>query len=653
MDIKGKLKMKQYYRLCDGLNTKGKLIPTTENLDNYLTVSSKDYYLSLYKYNSTHKKHFDEHNTVSGIVDTVTDVLLWDFDSVDFEAVRSDTLTLVERLNDKGIGNEDIELYFSGNKGTHVIVSLNKDITPAEFKHVTKNLAVDLSTYDSSVSNPSRIVRIENTKHNKSGLFKVPLSYEQVKSLDVDKIKEFAKSPKQGVYNQNKVNVPKIVPVPVVPRTPSEDVSEELELNYDDKPKWISHWKYALLHGYFPSGCRSNALMILAATYRGQGLPKTVTYHALKGAAELQSNRFDEDKFSKDEIYNNIIEQVYAPTWNKGTYAEDNFPVQLKKYLQDLGVPRKEETSAKEQQIELVENGFSDFAKYAKDIDKYTMKFGINQLDSKLKIRKGHLIGLLAGPGIGKTAISLKILNNMSKEDTHCYFASLDMFKHNVYQKLIQKHTGLNEDDIFKFFVDKDVKKIEEFKKVLVDNYKNVSFCFKSGQSISEIKQSIQIQEEKMGKTVELVVVDYLELILSKYSDATAASAEAIQGLREISNEGRVVVVLLQPNKISSRPNEPLLSYNAAKGSSAIAQAVTAMLTAHRPGLSSDFPEEDHYFSINCVKNRNGPLFALDFGWKGPTQDIYELEDAERRELKDLRQRVKDRKDNKETDGGF
>ena len=153
------------------------------------------------------------------------------------------------------------------------------------------------------------------------------------------------------------------------------------------------------------------------------------------------------------------------------------------------------------------------------------------------------------------------------------------------------------------------------------------------------------MEEEKLGEQMDLVIVDYLELIQTDKSDATASSLEAINGLREIANEGRVVVCLLQPNKMSSKPDQPLLSYNAAKGSAMIAQAVTAMLTCHRPGYSSENPENDEYFSINCVKNRNGALFQLDFAWEGKTQTITELDDEGRFRLSVLRDTKEDAED--------
>ena len=160
--------------------------------------------------------------------------------------------------------------------------------------------------------------------------------------------------------------------------------------------------------------------------------------------------------------------------------------------------------------------------------------------------------------------------------------------------------------------------------------------------------------ELAIGDSVPFIIVDYSELVQSQFSDPTQASAEVIQGLREIANEmNKLVFVLMQPNKMSSTPNEPLLSYNCAKGSSAIAQAVTMMITAHRPGYSSENPENDRFFSVNCVKNRMGQLFACDFGWDGPTGKISQISDSERTFLEQLRDMNKEQKEEKQNKKKF
>jgi replicative DNA helicase len=152
------------------------------------------------------------------------------------------------------------------------------------------------------------------------------------------------------------------------------------------------------------------------------------------------------------------------------------------------------------------------------------------------------------------------------------------------------------------------------------------------------MRNTILSTEKKLGINIRLVIVDYLELVQSKFSDPTQSSAEVIQGLREIAiNMNKAVIVFLQPNKMSSTIDMPILSYNAAKGSSAIAQACTAMLTIHRPGYSSLTPENDKFLSIDCVKNRAGPLFSSDMYWDGLTGSIRDLDDVERMHLKEVR----------------
>lgn len=635
-----------YYRLCEGLKDKGKLIPDTENVYKYIKDTKKDYYVSLYKYNESQKKTFEQTGSVAGMSGLKTNNLVFDFDSPDLSKAQSDTKELVKRLKDKKIPEDAINVYFSGNKGFHVTVLTDKYLTSQQTKKIAKNLSKGLTTFDSVIYNDNRIIRVPNTKHAESGFFKTPISIEELNTSTVNDIKEIAKSEYEP-QSVIQTNLPplflEIAKTSEDAKTPTVKESKLLsELDLTKRPKWLSPWKYALSQGYFPPGQRSNALMILGATYKSQGLPPEVTYRMLKGVIELQSQRHDQEKFDNNEIWTNVINTIYNDSWQGKTYSEDNFPQAIQDYLEEMGVPRKDDINPSDELIERVDQGFGDFYKYAVDIDKYTMSFGIPSLDKKLKIRKGHLIYLLAPPGVGKTSFAVTLLNNMSKEGTHCYFGSYDMYKNNVYQKLIQRHTGLSEEGLYDVFRNNDQEKIKGFREILTKNYGNVTFCFKSGQSIGDIKKSIHFQEQQTNQPIDLVMLDYLELIQTQSKDPTQASAEAAQGLREIANEGRVVVCLLQPNKMNSKPNEPALSYNAAKGSSTIAQSATAILTAHRPGMNAlNNNEYDKYFCINCVKNRNGSLFSADFAWHGPTQTIREMEDIERRELKELRDLIK------------
>lgn len=635
-----------YTRLCEGLNDRGKLIPKNDDIYKHIKDPKKDYYISVYNYNEDHKKKFDKDNTVAGIRDVTTNKLVFDFDSTDVDSSRNDALEVIKRLEKRGVEKNNVNIYFSGSKGFHVVLNTNQEFTPDNAKKVAIDIAKGLKTFDSVVYNPARIFRLPFTKHPSSGLYKVPLDYSELKTYSVKEIKDLAKEqyePEQEIDVNIQLDKFQVKQEPSVDSTKESSLLTDLDLT--KRPKNLSPWKYALEQGFFPPKQRSNALIILAATYKSLGYSQTKCYYALKASAELQANRSGQDKFGKDEIYKNVIKPVYSNTWEGGTYAEDSFPEQLKEYLVELGVPRINEEDLHENFVVSIDKGFDAFGRYAENIDENTMKFGIPDLDNILRVQVGHLIGILAGPGIGKTSMALTLLNNTSKENVKSFFASYDMAGNILIQKLVQRETGLSADDVYDVYRKKDTKQIGEFQKVLKKNFSNVSFCFKSGQSVQELRDSIRQEEQRLGEEIKLVIVDYLELIRAKSSDPTQASAEAIQGLREIANEGKVVVCLLQPNKMSSTPDEPLLTYNAAKGSSAIAQAVTAMITCHRPRYSSDYPDEDKYFSINIVKNRLGPLGKADFSWHGLTGKIRPLEDIEKQELAEIRQMKKAEKD--------
>ena len=625
--------MTSYYRVCNGVKDKG--IFVTEGSD-FSKYTDGEYYVSAFKYNQKHKETFDKTGTVAGIQDVEGDILYFDLDSQNLEDARKDTISLVTRLQ-RYFPIETINITLSGNKGFHVSVHTLSSFTSEEAKSFAVKLCSDLASFDSRIYNANRLIRVEGSVHPKTKLRKTRVTLEELQTLKIEEIQELSKN----LYEYQKpvkAKLDKTVKdlMKVEESRKNDSITVTDSVDYFANPLHLQPWKLAISQGFFPSGTRSDSLMILASTLKNKGMNETQCYYYLKAAADLQSARYDQERFSKDEIWNNIITQVFNPNWKNGCYSEDNFPAKLKNYFEEMGIPRKEFGEVAGEVIK-IDDQFDDFTNYAIDIDKYTMRFGIPSLDRRLKVRKGHLIGMLAGPGVGKTSFAIELLNNTSSEGIHSLFASYDMYKHNVYQKLIQRHTGLSEDQLFDYFRKKDMAKINEFKKILSDNYKNVAFCFKSGQSIDELKKSIKMQEESTGKAIELVVVDYLELIQTDKSDPTASSAEAINGLREIANEGRVVVTLLQPNKMSSKPDEPMLSYNAAKGSSMIAQAVTAMFTCNRPGYSSETPENDRFFSINCVKNRNGALFSLDFAWDGKTQRISEMDSEQKAWLKMLR----------------
>lgn len=643
-----------YIRVCKGVQDKGTLVPVNSDLYKGIDLN-KDYYVSAFLYNDDQYNMFKKTGTVAGITDTITNKLYWDFDSAnDLNKAKEDAHVLCARLvKIYGLDSSNVALFFSGKKGFQVEVNFEKELfTPNQVKNICLSIGEGLPTLDRQIYNANRILRLPLSKHQDTGLYKTPLDFQGLSDATIEDIKEAAKesweavSPFTTIFSEASDNS-KIVELKNT--SPKIEVRELTKIAYDIsevdwsvKPKFLTPEKYLLSLGFFEMGERSHALMILGSTFKSLGFNETQTYHFLKSSAELQAERLGEDKFPKREIYKNIIAQIFSPTWKGGIYSISNDDL-----LQRLNkiVPASV-TVSEDADVHDIKETAKLFVNYARDIDKNTLEFGIPCLDKNLHIQVGRLYGIIGPPGSGKTSLGVTVHNNTSKLGIPSIFFSYDMSKYDVYQKLIQRHTKMDRDKLYDIFKTADKETQEKIANTISQEYDNVRFVFKTGQSIEEMKQTILNTEKKLGIEFRLIVVDYLELVQSKFSDPTQSSAEVIQGLREIAiNMNKAVVVFLQPNKMSSTIDEPLLSYNAAKGSSAIAQACTAILTIHRPGYSSRTPETDKFFSIDCVKNRSGRLFSADLHWDGLTGNIRELEDIERMELRELREAKKSAKE--------
>lgn len=632
-----------YYRLSEGLN-KYKLIPETEDVHKHIT-GEKDYYKSLYLYNDKHYKQWKDTGTIAGISDTKTSKLLFDFDSAsNIEAARQDALTVISRLIQKGIPGDAIQIAFSGNKGFGVEVESTSSFTPEEFKNVVFNLAEDLPTFDKVVNDANRVIRIVGTKHPKSGLYKIPLTGNELAELPIDAIKDLAS---RGEHDADVMDGWQTVQLPdgivkLKESTKKPVIQHDvIDLDLSLKPKWLSEVRYALQEGYFPSGegKRNHAFMILASTYKKQGFNKELTYRLLKGVAEVQARRNDGDRYSDKELWNNVVEPIYKPSWKGGIYKDTEDPLLLET-AKTLGLKIKSSDTPLIQ----VNNVTDIFRRFAKDIDKNTIKLGIPSIDKEVRVTTSMLVGLLAPPSAGKTTVALGILNEISKSNELSIFFSLDMGAPLVYQRLLQKHSHVSGKKLFELYKNNDPK-ILEYEGIVDKEYKNVSFCFRSGTATDDIRNYILEHEIAHGKRAKLIVVDYLECISGPYSDSTANTALISQQLKDIANDLEVtILLLLQPQKSAGDPSAELLSYRQIKGASAIEQACSIIFTMWRPGFSPKAPQDDKYLTIAIVKNRMGSIGKFDFMWDGLTGNLSEMDIMERESFDNLLERKQEEK---------
>lgn len=643
----------KYFNFKQKINDLPNLM-TTEEIEKIVTDPSKEYYVSIFRYNDEHKNLYKagDKPSIKGskFHNVVTNILVWDFDDASHpEKAQEDVIQLAHRLHENyGIDPDDMQVSYSGNKGFHLAVQLDHDITQEQFVAATAKIADGLKTYDTTVNDPARVLRVENTINPKTGLYKIPLHIADVEMNSIQEIRNLAKVMRKPETEPKKVKLPTTLFEVKQKKKENKPLQNQV---FDPKsvPKGWKPYKWALAEGYFEAGERHNALMVVAATAKALGYPKEKAYYMCKDALEKQSKRTGQPADKKEELWHNIIEEsVYSDGWEGGSYSPQTNPW-LKSYCERMGFTVDKEVE--EDKVYQMHDIEAEFIDYVKNIDQNTILTGITELDRDLPLTIGMNLGIIGAASSGKTALALKILENTSNAGVVSVFASLDMRRNRLYEKLLYRLSGLSRTELYKAIQEDKAGPI--FQKVR-DEYKNVYFYDRSCPTVDDIRRYINNIEQTSGKKVKLVMVDYFERVNADRSDETAASKEVAGKLQDLVNDLNVcLITLVQPNKfsLSGGPDTPILNYTAIKGSSYLYQAFRSIISIWRPFFTPELKDKDVYMQMAILKNDLGELNTFDFEWEGKRGEIRSISDEGKEELDEWIKQKNQAKEKKTSDG--
>lgn len=629
----------KYVRLSENYYN-NKLIPITDNPYNHIIQdSNKPYFISMMQYDEEDYKKWKETGSLSGISGSTTNKIWWDFDSEDLEKARLDTITLIEKLSKLlKTKDENVQIAFSGRKGFSVLLETTQDLSLEQSKAIAFELAHDLETFDTKIYDNQRIFRLPLTKNEKSGLYKIPLTYKELIENQIPTILGWAKPVNAlNTYNiKDLLNYYKPITLPAsflelkTEEKKSENKTEITRLDFSKKPSQWKNCKWSLLQGHFKPGERHSALMVIAATCRALGYDKNTTYYMCKSALKKQAEVYNQDEFDKTELYQNIVESVFSDQWGGGQFTckEKGW---LQDYCESLGENKCSHEEIVPRKISDIKTGFKD---YVLNIDQNTIKTGLKEIDKKLPLTIGMNLGIVGAASSGKTSIALEILKNTSKAGVTSVFASLDMHRNRLYEKLLYKVSGgKSREEVYQMFQENRendlINKIDE-------DYGNVYFYDRSSPTVSDIRKYIEYINSINPNKVKLVMLDYFERVNSERSEETAASKDIAGQLQDLINDFNIcLVTLVQPNKhsLGSGPDTPILSYTAIKGSSFLYQSFRSILSLWRPFLNPKTKEKDKFIQFAILKNDLGELDTIDYAFEGKTGTIRELFPEERDQL--------------------
>lgn len=632
-----------YYRLCKTVNDTGILVPHTANIHSYIDDPSAPWFQSVYKYNSKQYEQFENTGSVAGITDVVGNRFIFDLDNeTSLETAKDDTIEACIKLEELGFNPDGFQITFSGMKGFGVEITLDKDITPIQHKELAFKVAGNLTSFDQKVYNASRILRVPGTKHEVSGLWKTYLKADDLMSYTIKDIEKLSSTKQDYAPDKLIQSVPSTLEFKKSV-TKVEPVKAALKIDYSNKPSGWSNCKWAMSQGYQvkPSD-RHHKLHCLVATAKGLGYSKEQAYYIIKNAMEQGVKTYGGDKVEKRELWT-TVDSTYVPTWQGGLYScKDGKTEWLTALCESLGHNACDK-NAKEEFLS-VGKVFNQFESFAENIEKNTIKTGIESLDRNARFRTGQMIGLLGAPSSGKSTCALQILKKTSAMGIPSVFYSLDMADSELFQKIVQNVTEYNEQEIYHIFKT-DPKRKQEILEATTEAFKNVKFSFNTGVSAEAIERSVLEYNETHDEPAKLLLIDYNELIAGPHSDATANSGHIAGLIKKLTNKLNVcTIVLLQPPKVRGDASDELDSYRAIKGSSLLEQCFSVILGIYRPGFSPVDDSEDRFMVLNCLKNRMGRVFSIPYYWNGARGEINEIDEQGEQQLERLKDKKKQQK---------
>jgi hypothetical protein len=177
---------------------------------NVFQPTDKDVIKSIYLHTAEITDYFEKNGHIRSYAGVVwTDSIVLDIDNdTDLNVSLSTTRNFIRYLeNTYEIDPSWLQYKFSGSKGFHIRIpaELFGGFTasvelPEKQKSIVLTLTEGFEGFDKSIYGTTRLIRVDNTINSKSDLYAIPLTSSELFRLNIDEIKELARTPREVVY---------------------------------------------------------------------------------------------------------------------------------------------------------------------------------------------------------------------------------------------------------------------------------------------------------------------------------------------------------------------------------------------------------------------------------------------------------------------
>lgn len=544
----------KYIEIAEGsVKNRGIIIPA-DKLWERITKSrenNEELYNSVWEFEDKILDHFKSYKTISSFKGKASiPYIIFDIDKKEDtdEFVLRRAQEFVRRLEqDYDVRPEELRIFYSG-RGYHVYMPNYFKFEESEVirQEVKQTIVEYFPEVDSSIYNPTSIIRSPYSLNKKSNLYKVPLTVKEFFSLEAKDIMEIASS--------NDIrNVP---PIESEERDFSQlivkAIVERQAVNYRDEPtKVVTCMQHLYNKGGTP-GTRHQEGMRLISTWRRMGVPKDAIFELMKKWSPTL------EVYEMEKMVNNIFDKGYRYGCNDIVMSKYCDPkciyYQHKNYTATVTEPDEIDNLLSEHSRTL------PFKKYI-DLDK------IFRLPTPYRIYEGEMVIIWGDTKLGKSTLIQNIV--AQSKNMKFLYLPLENGKFLDARRLVQIEYGFNKEQVMEYAS----AGVPLFK----DKLSHIKMVDMS-MNAQDLRKIITSSE------VDAVVVDTADQILTPgIVDYTAKTENLAIEFRNICRDTKTTMFIVHHiNKKSSEDDEGRrrpLTIHSGKGSSALEQKADKIIS--------------------------------------------------------------------------
>lgn len=578
-----------------------------------------DCFRTVYRYPEAFKEHFDKKNTVSGYDGHVyADFMPIDIDKEgDLEGAQKEARKALNILLHKyNVNLKELWIYFSGNKGFHILIPAemigykpSKNM-PDKFKGFVSELLpeveIDLTIYDKL-----RLFRISNTKHGKSGLYKIGLYAREILNSKIDDIlKKAEKKRDVSLVREHDINeqLKEIYDSIDTKKREKEKKSDNDET--DGPPKFAKLCYYKILKGV-KQGERDNSALRLAVHLRKQGYDRDMV-----GSMLVAWNKKNNPSMNSKEIQKSVrqaFEKPYDFGCNDVVLSKYCDP---RCYIKNSG--DKNDTQPEEkikQNIYSLEEAYDAYSEYISYIDQKKVKIGIPLLDKYMRgIAPGEACQIMARAGVGKTALMLNILSHVVvQQRVPSLVFSLEMPVAQIFERMVQISNAKKGKDVEKVWKTDEDKACEWFSNTVM-NFGSSYIIDDDFLRIEDVYRYFELAEEKIGEKPAFVCLDYLGRMKNEAYNVYEGTSELAKKMKNMARELGVALVYLHQTSRAGGDGTTAITMDMARDSGVVEEASDFMIGLWRPDMRDPDKQKNDIeaMKVALLKNRKGPNGVTD-----------------------------------------